>query len=115
MKMKRILSAALASLLLLASCANPGGNPETDGENNGGETADGTNVAENSASVTFPLAAAAKEPEGMAADAALTDAVAGFSEKFYKEAAKSASLSCSPFCRALCTALMKAVLRPEKE
>ena len=78
MKLKRILTACLASALLLASCASPA----SGGAQNTGRT--------DARTAFIPLAAAAKEPEGAEADARISDALTAFSEKFYKEAAKNA-------------------------
>ena len=79
MKLKRILTACLASALLLASCASPAISDEAQ------------ETGRTDARTAFiPLAAAAKEPEGAEADARISDALTAFSEKFYKEAAKNA-------------------------
>ena len=77
-KTNRILTACLASALLLASCASPVG------------TGDDPAVETGTLTAPIPLAAAAKDPVGAEADARVTDAVTAFSERFYKEAAKNA-------------------------
>ncbi|MBR5365979.1 MAG: serpin family protein [Clostridia bacterium] len=75
----RMLSALLALLLALVSCGTPAQREENVQSQTGMLTA------------VIPLAAAAKDPEGREADAAVTDAVTVFSEKFWKEAVKEAS------------------------
>ena len=84
MKLTRILTACLASALLLASCASPAA---SDGSPDGGQNPGSTDEQ----TAFIPLAAAAKEPEGAEADARISDALTAFSEKFYKEAAKNAA------------------------
>ena len=80
MKMKtKILSVLLASLLTLASCTAAGPAQETE---------EGVQIQTGTLTAAVPLAAAAKAPEGREADAAITDAVTVFSEKFWKEAIK---------------------------
>ena len=79
MKAKRILTACLASALLLSSCASPAS-----------QTGEDPAVETGTLTAPVPLAAAAKDPVGAEADARVTDAVTAFSERFYKEAAKNA-------------------------
>ena len=78
----KILSALLASLLLLASCAETAPDPDP------GQPAD--NAETETLTAPVPLAAAEKDPVGAEADARVTDALTSFSERFYKEAAKKA-------------------------